>query len=109
MKPIELIELPFPLRSLLRSVQSVRDIHIDLTTRLKCIQRTLYAHPAFIENMRVDHRCLDILVTQQFLNGSDVITTLQKVSCEAVSEGMWADRLGEARMASCLLNGPLQA
>ena len=33
-----------------------------------------------IENMSVDHRCSDVRVTEQLLNGSDIVAGLQQMS-----------------------------
>ncbi len=36
--------------------------------------------------MRVDHRSLNVFVTQQFLDGAYVVTVLEKMGCKAVTK-----------------------
>ena len=43
--------------------------------------------------MRVDHRGLDILVAEQFLNGPDIVSVLQQMRGKGMAK----------RMAACLL------
>jgi hypothetical protein len=44
-----------------------------------------------------DHRRLDVLVAQQWLDGAYVIVVLQEVRGEAVAQGVRAGRFGDAR------------
>ncbi len=57
---------------------------ISITPRRRLIQRTQHAPRPLIEHMRVNHGCLNILVTQEFLNRSNVVSGFQEVS----SKGM---------------------
>ncbi len=41
------------------------------------VKGTLDSSPATIQYVRVDHRGLDVLVTQKFLDGSNVATVFQ--------------------------------
>jgi hypothetical protein len=46
------------------------------------IERTLHTQSRFLEDVGVDHRRADILVSHQLLNGADVAALFQKVRCE---------------------------
>jgi len=41
--------------------------------------------------MGIDHCGFDILVTEKFLHGADIISCFKQVSGKAMAEGMWAD------------------
>src|SRR5262245_49953113 len=58
--------------------------------------------------MRIDHRSLDILVSQEFLHGPDIVALLQQLRGEAVSEGMATDALVEPHRTPCLTYSLLQ-
>ena len=51
--------------------------------------------------MRVNHRSLDVLVPEQFLDSSDIVAGFQQVGGEAVAEGM----AGNALLETCELRG----
>ena len=51
------------------------------------IQRARHSPAPFVEDMRVNHRGLDAGVSEQFLNGSDVIAVFEQVRGEGVPEG----------------------
>lgn len=71
------------------------------------IQRTAHASPTFIEDVSVDHRGPDIFVTQQLLDGTNVISVFQKVSCKAVPKRVTASILFHAGRAQACLHGAL--
>ena len=48
--------------------------------------------PAMVQHVGVDHRRLYIPMPEEFLNGADVISTLQELSSEGMTEGMGRDR-----------------
>ena len=50
--------------------------------------------------MRVDHRRFDILVPQQILNGSNILTVLEQVGGEGVAEGVMRDTFLDIRKLS---------
>lgn len=52
------------------------------------IERTPHAATASIKNVCVNHCSSHVLVTQQFLNGPDIISILEKVGREAVTKRM---------------------
>ena len=58
--------------------------------------------------MRVDHRGFDILVTQQILNGADILAVLEQVGGEGVAECVAGDALLDTSEFGCTVNGFLQ-
>ena len=52
--------------------------------------------------MGVDHRRRDVLVTEQLLDGADILPILEEVSGEGMPKGVTRHSLGEAK----LLDGP---
>ena len=52
------------------------------------IQRAAYGFRLAVEHMGIDHCGFDILVTEKFLNGVDIIACLKQVSGKAMAEGM---------------------
>jgi hypothetical protein len=58
--------------------------------------------------MRVAHRGLDVFVTEQLLNGPDIISVLQQVRGEGMAEGVAGRMLGEPHRGGCRFDGPLE-
>ncbi len=58
--------------------------------------------------MGVDHGGADVFVTEEFLDGADVIAGLEKVGGERVAEGVTGDALGQADFLSSPTDGALQ-
>ncbi len=58
--------------------------------------------------MRIDHRGTHILVTEKFLNGTDVIPIFEQVSGKAMSKCMAADRFAEVAAFNNLAHTALQ-
>ena len=56
----------------------------------------------------IDHCGFDILVTEKFLNGADIIACFKQVSCKAMAEAMWADIFINSCFDGRLANGFLQ-
>jgi hypothetical protein len=54
----------------------------------KSVQRTPYAGWPRVENMCVNHGRLDILVPQQLLDRSDVVTAFKQMGGEGMPEGV---------------------
>jgi hypothetical protein len=52
------------------------------------IQRAARGFRPVIEHMGIDHCGFDILVTENFLNGADIIACFKQVSGKAMAEGM---------------------
>lgn len=62
---------------------------ISLTARelfLLMIERAAHADARPVEHMGVDHGRAYVLVAQQFLNSTNVISVLQKMRCEGMSK-----------------------
>ena len=55
------------------------------------IQRAAYCLWPAVEHMRIDHCGFDILVTEQFLHGADIITGFQEVCGNTMAEGVQAN------------------
>ena len=51
------------------------------------IQRGAHGQSAALENVGIDHGGLYILMAEQFLDGADIVTALQKVGGEGVPKG----------------------
>ena len=58
--------------------------------------------------MGIDHGCLDIIVPEQLLNGSDVVAAFQEMSREGVAKGMYRCPLCYACLNDCSLEGFLE-
>ena len=44
--------------------------------------------PALVKHVSVYHGCVDILMPQQLLNGTNVISVFQQMSCKRMSKGV---------------------
>jgi len=60
-----------------------------------------------VQNVSIDHRRAHILVTQQFLNGADVVTVFEQVGCKRVPECVRCCRLDDTRLADRLFDSSL--
>ena len=58
--------------------------------------------------MRVDHRGTDVTVTEELLDGPDVVVILEQVGGKGVSEGVARGKLGNARGPDGVLHGALE-
>ena len=72
------------------------------------IQWAAHGQSAAIQHVGVDHRRLDILVTEQFLHSADVVVGLQQVCSKGMAKRMRADGLDDLGQARRLANGFLQ-
>src|SRR4030095_5069421 len=61
-----------------------------------------------IEDVGVDHRGADVPVTQQLLDGTNVVAFLQEVRGKRVPEGMARGGLGNPRAPDRVLDRPLE-
>jgi len=61
-----------------------------------------------LEDVGIDHGRLDVLVAQQFLDGTDVVMVFQQVGGEGVSEGVAGHALFQAGGTCRLPDGALQ-
>jgi hypothetical protein len=57
-----------------------------------------------VENVGVDHGRLDILMPQEFLDGTDVIMGFEEVGRKTVAQGAGTNRFDDARQAGCLFD-----
>jgi hypothetical protein len=58
--------------------------------------------------MGIDHGRAEVLVAEQFLNGTDIVAGFEEVGGEAVAEGMTAGGFRDAGGADCGGDGALQ-
>jgi len=63
----------------------------------------------YAQDRGVDHRRPYVLVSEQFLHGTDVIASFKHVGSEAVAEGVATHSFVEASQLGCLLNRLLHA
>jgi hypothetical protein len=61
-----------------------------------------------MENVGVDHGGGDVLVSEEFLDGADVVATAQKVGSKGVAQGVWGGGLWEIGGSGRVLNGALE-
>jgi len=71
------------------------------------IKRAFYAC-SFVENVRVNHRRADILVSEQFLNRADVVMIFKQVRGKAVPQRMARAAFVVSRLNNGLLDRTLQ-
>ncbi len=58
-------------------VQAITDSLRCAAVKLGGIEGASYAPASFVQNVRVDHRCFDAGMPQQFLDGADVVEALR--------------------------------
>jgi hypothetical protein len=68
---------------------------------------TQHTTGAAIQHMRIDHRRLHVTVTQQLLNGSNVVTTLQQVGGKRMPKGVTPGLLIDSCFQDCSFHGLL--
>ena len=52
------------------------------------VNRTANARRSTVEDMGIDHRCLDVAMAQEFLDRSNIVTAFEQVSGEGMPEGV---------------------
>lgn len=62
-----------------------------------------------LEYVGVDHSGADVFVAEEFLNGAYVVSVLEEVGGEAVSEGVTRDALLDACLAGSFFDGTLKS
>ena len=72
------------------------------------LSRTLDAASTSVEHMGIDHRCTDILVTEQFLHRADVILRFESMRRKGMPQGMAGGRFGDARLAYSAMHSPFE-
>ncbi len=60
------------------------------------VERTPNAETGFVQNMRIDHRRGNILVSQEFLDRPDVVAAFEQMGGKAMTESVTTGRLGDA-------------
>ncbi len=73
------------------------------------IDRTANFSATPIQYMGVDHGGFHVFVTEQFLNGSDIIGILKHRCGERVTEGVTGRVLDEPRLADCVFDDTLDS
>ena len=73
------------------------------------IEWATYGQTAPIQDVSVDHGRLDVFVTQQFLDGAEVVVIFQQVRGKGVAEGMGRDPFGDASLPGSFLDGFLHS
>ncbi len=68
---------------------------------LQIVEGASNAGGAFIEDMGINHRRLDVTVAEEFLHRPDIVAALDEVGRERVAEGVAGSALGDA----CLDHG----
>jgi hypothetical protein len=68
--------------------------------KIELIKRTTNTLPTTIENMGVNHRCANIFMPEQFLNGADVIAVLEQMRGKTMAKSMTtAERVKQQEVA----------
>jgi hypothetical protein len=73
------------------------------------IQGAVHGQAAALEDVGVDHGGAYVLVAEEFLDGADVVTGLEKVGSEGVTEGVAGDALLDFGPLRSPFDGALQA
>lgn len=75
------------------------------------IERRFDGESAALKDVGVDHGGFDVFVSEEFLNGADVVSVLEKVCGEGVAEGVRGDAFvyfgGFDGVSNCTLEGGL--
>src|SRR5664280_2099366 len=77
-------------------------------TALQTIQRTLHPKPGLHHHVRVYLCCFHVPMTQQLLDGPDIIVRLQQVSRKGVPQHVRSHAFVQVGFPSCDLNGDLK-
>ena len=72
------------------------------------LSRTLDAASTPVEHMGIDHRRTDVLVTEQFLHGADVIPRFEYMGCKGMTQGMTRGWFRDACLANRHMHSPLE-
>ena len=72
------------------------------------VGRAPHAAGSTVEDMSVDHRCADVPVTEELLDGADVVVVLEEVGGEGVAKRVTGRALRDGRPAHGFLYRPLQ-
>ena len=80
-----------------------------MTRAAYLIQGTVHRQPASIEDVRIHHRGLHVLMPQEFLHCPDTVALLEQMRRKAVAKGMTTDAFGEPRRTTRATDGSLQS
>ena len=83
----------------MNTVICVRPQLTAAATPLQPVGRAPYAQRASIQDVRVDHRGVDVGMAEQFLNRPDVVPALEQVGRERMAERMATDAFATGRTA----------
>ena len=64
---------------------------VGLGILLCAIKWAAYSFRPSIEDMRINHRGLDIFVAEEFLNCANIIASFEQVGREGVPESVWCN------------------
>ena len=74
----------------------------------KDVHRTSYTAPAAVEDVGVNHRGADVPMPQQFLDRPDVVSVLEQVGGERVTERVAGDMLFDVGQSRRIFDGALE-
>ena len=77
----------------------------DDLTNIQFVEQTIHSLPAPIRDMGVNHGRTDIRMTEQLLNGPNVIAILNQMSRKRMSKGMWGSGFGQTDRFHHAING----
>jgi len=72
-----------------------------------CIHRTLNPPSTWVQDVGVNHGRLNVFVTKQFLNRSNVVPLFEQVCSEGVAEGVAGGTLRKPHLSHRILDGAL--
>jgi len=72
------------------------------------VGRATDTSPSPIQNMRINHRRADVPMSEQFLDGPDVVPILEQMRRERMPQGVAGNQFGDAGMNGGIANGFLK-
>jgi len=72
------------------------------------IEGAAHGQGASVEDVGVDHGCPHVLMSEEFLHGSDIVAIFKEVRGEAMAEGVAGHALVDPRPASGFFDGLLE-
>lgn len=72
------------------------------------IQGAADAEDVLRRHMGVDHRCLQMPVSEEFLDRADVVAVFQQMGCETVAQGVKGSRFRQTCGRDGCFESPLQ-
>ena len=71
----------------------------------KTVHRTANTRRAAVEDMSINHRRLDVTMTQEFLYRSNIVTAFEQVRGEGMPEGVARGSLHETSLRNSVFDG----